>query len=163
RVMPACSSAWSTTRSHASTWARLAISGTTPPYSACRSICENTTLERMRRPFSITAAAVSSQEDSRARMRTCSFSRSAASCFSLSMFSFVSFLYRVPPSNTAPAQDQFNPRLRQAQPAQPAAANERGVVHKEIRGHQADQQIRLRVQQPQVIGEGQTMEQDEQG
>ena len=47
---------------------RDAISGTTPPYSAWVSICVSTTLERMVRPSSMTAAAVSSQEDSSAKI-----------------------------------------------------------------------------------------------
>ena len=47
-----------------SRWLRAAISGMTPPYSAWMSICELTTLESNRSPFSITAAAVSSQLDS---------------------------------------------------------------------------------------------------
>ena len=33
--------------SSASTWARAAISGTTPPNAACSSICDSTTLERI--------------------------------------------------------------------------------------------------------------------
>jgi hypothetical protein len=53
------------TRSSTSTWARAAISGTTPPKAACSAICESTTLERISpRPVSsrrTTAAAVSSQ------------------------------------------------------------------------------------------------------
>src|SRR5260221_664308 len=52
-------------RSSASTWARAAISGTTPPNAACASICESTTFERMRPGpcvgRSTTAAPVSSQ------------------------------------------------------------------------------------------------------
>ena len=47
---------------------RDAISGTTPPYSACSSICEAITPESTRRPSATTAAAVSSQEDSTARI-----------------------------------------------------------------------------------------------
>ena len=34
-------------RSSTSTWARAAISGTTPPNGACSSICDSTTLERI--------------------------------------------------------------------------------------------------------------------
>ena len=45
---------------------RAASSGTTPPYSACSLICEETTLDRIM-PSRTTAALVSSQEVSRAR------------------------------------------------------------------------------------------------
>jgi hypothetical protein len=52
-------------RSSASTWARAAISGTTPPNSACSLICDSTILDKMRPRLSslrlTTAAAVSSQ------------------------------------------------------------------------------------------------------
>jgi hypothetical protein len=41
---------------------RDAISGTTPPYLLCNSACDAIMLERIRRPSSTTAAAVSSQE-----------------------------------------------------------------------------------------------------
>src|SRR5450631_130945 len=41
---------------------RDATSGTTPPYSACTSTCDEITFERMCLPFSITAAAVSSHD-----------------------------------------------------------------------------------------------------
>ena len=44
-----------------SRWARLAISGTTPPNVACSSICELTTLDRTSLPPITSAAAVSSQ------------------------------------------------------------------------------------------------------
>src|ERR1700722_4861422 len=51
--------------SSTSTWARAAISGTTPPNAACSLICERTTFDRMRPCpsafLSTTAAAVSSQ------------------------------------------------------------------------------------------------------
>src|SRR4030065_372008 len=47
-----------------------ATSGLTPPNGACKSIWEATTLERIRRPSSTTAAAVSSQEVSIPRIRT---------------------------------------------------------------------------------------------
>jgi hypothetical protein len=47
---------------------REASSGTTPPYLRWMSICEETMLERMRRPSATTAAAVSSQEDSMPRI-----------------------------------------------------------------------------------------------
>ena len=42
-------------------WAREAISGTTPPNSACRSTWEDTTLDTTSDPPMTTAAAVSSQ------------------------------------------------------------------------------------------------------
>src|SRR3974390_3702900 len=52
-------------RSIVSTWARAAISGTTPPNAACSLTCDSTTLDRIRpRPSSkrsTNAAAVSSQ------------------------------------------------------------------------------------------------------
>src|SRR5262245_12923484 len=48
---------------------REATSGNTPPYCACLAACEATTLDRMKRPSATTAAAVSSQEVSIARMR----------------------------------------------------------------------------------------------
>src|SRR5664279_5559715 len=47
---------------------RDAISGTTPPYCACRSACDATTFERMFPTSSTTAAAVSSQLVSRPRI-----------------------------------------------------------------------------------------------
>src|SRR3970282_1577299 len=53
-------------------WRREAASGKTPPYWACSSLCEATMLERMKRPFSTTEAAVSSQEVSMPRMRVSS-------------------------------------------------------------------------------------------
>src|SRR5437762_11094319 len=49
-------------------WARLVISGTTRRYLACRSICVATTLLRTCHPSEMTAAAVSSQVDSIARI-----------------------------------------------------------------------------------------------
>src|SRR5512135_2488899 len=48
---------------------REATSGNTPPNWACRSICDATTLDKMTRSSSTTAAAVSSQEVSMPRMR----------------------------------------------------------------------------------------------
>jgi len=45
---------------------RAASSGTTPPYSACSLICEETALDKTR-PSRTTAALVSSQEVSRAK------------------------------------------------------------------------------------------------
>ena len=47
---------------------REASSGTMPPYSACISICDATTLEWIVRPSSMTAAAVSSQDVSMPRI-----------------------------------------------------------------------------------------------
>jgi hypothetical protein len=65
RPSPASSSAASITPSSASTWARAAISGTTPPKAAWSSIWLSTTLDRMRPAPSVssatTEAAVSSQ------------------------------------------------------------------------------------------------------
>ena len=62
---PASCNAAAMIRSRASTWARAAISGTTPPNAECSSICDKTTLERISpAPFAsrcTTAAAVSSQ------------------------------------------------------------------------------------------------------
>src|ERR1035441_4058028 len=49
---------------------REASSGTTPPYFECVSICDATTEDSTASPFSTTAAAVSSHEDSMPRMRT---------------------------------------------------------------------------------------------
>src|SRR5262245_16199665 len=66
-------SAWAITSSITSTWARLAISGTTPPKRAWRSAWLDTTDERTRRPSSTTAAAVSSHDVSIARIRTLGF------------------------------------------------------------------------------------------
>ena len=39
-----------------------AISGTTPPYNVCKSICEDMTLDSASLPLTTTAAAVSSHE-----------------------------------------------------------------------------------------------------
>ena len=65
----AFSNALRVTPQMASVCAREAISGTTPPYSLCISICEATTLESSVRPSSTTAAAVSSQELSKPKIR----------------------------------------------------------------------------------------------
>ena len=70
-VQPACSSAWSTIASTASTCMREAISGTTPPYISCSFICDAMGFESILRPSSTTAALVSSQDDSIASMRAC--------------------------------------------------------------------------------------------
>ena len=53
-----------------SRWARLAISGTTPPNRAWRSTWLDTTDDRTVVPFSTTAAAVSSHDVSIPRMFT---------------------------------------------------------------------------------------------
>src|SRR3974377_2202103 len=62
-------------RSIVSTWARAAISGTTPPNAACSLTCDSTTLDRIRpRPSSkrsTNAAAVSSQVVSMPRTIIC--------------------------------------------------------------------------------------------
>ena len=58
---PASTTARATTGMMSSTWARLAISGTTPPNWACRSIWLDTTDDRTSVPPITTAAAVSSQ------------------------------------------------------------------------------------------------------
>ena len=62
---PASFIALSTIPSSRSTWARAAISGTTPPKRACSSVCDRTILDRIRPAPSLlrstTAAAVSSQ------------------------------------------------------------------------------------------------------
>ena len=47
-----------------------AISGTTPPYNVCNAICDEITLDNTSLPFLTTAAAVSSQELSIARIKT---------------------------------------------------------------------------------------------
>src|SRR4051812_28959946 len=64
KLRPASFIACAMIRLSASTCARAAISGTTPPNAACSSICDSTTLDRMRPgPLpgrSTTAAAVSS-------------------------------------------------------------------------------------------------------
>ena len=63
-VLPASSRAFLTVALMNSQWRRLAISGTTPPYSACSfTLVEMTLLSRCR-PSSTRAAAVSSQVDS---------------------------------------------------------------------------------------------------
>ena len=66
---PAAASASATTGSTSSTWARPATSGTTPPKAAWRSIWLDTTDEMTRSSSSTTAAAVSSQLVSSARIR----------------------------------------------------------------------------------------------
>ena len=70
RPRPASTSASATTGVSSSTWARLAISGTTPPKRAWRSIWLATTDDRTRVARSTTAAAVSSHEVSMPRMRS---------------------------------------------------------------------------------------------
>mgnify|MGYP006870578285 CR=1 FL=1 len=61
---PATWSARSASSEMTSTWLREAISGTTPPYTACRSACEKIWSVSTFRPFSVTATAVSSHVDS---------------------------------------------------------------------------------------------------
>src|SRR5579862_5079085 len=68
-VVPASSSASPMTSLTSSRCARDAISGTTPPYRACRSTWLDTTDDCTNRPSSTTAAAVSSHEVSIPRMR----------------------------------------------------------------------------------------------
>ena len=58
---PASTMARAITGLSSSRWARLAISGTTPPYGTWRSICELTTLDTTSLPPITSAAAVSSQ------------------------------------------------------------------------------------------------------
>src|SRR5580692_273756 len=65
---PASAMASRTTGTICRRCSREASSGTTPPYLRWISIWEATTLERMVRPFTTTAAAVSSQEDSMPRI-----------------------------------------------------------------------------------------------
>ena len=70
RATPARARASSTTGSRFRWCARDAISGTTPPNRACRSVCDATTLDSTRRSSVNTAAAVSSHDVSRARKFT---------------------------------------------------------------------------------------------
>src|SRR4051794_11559427 len=65
---PASTSASATTGVSSSRWARLAISGTTPPKRACRSTWLDTTDDRTVRPPHTRAAAVSSHDVSMPRM-----------------------------------------------------------------------------------------------
>src|SRR3990172_8928467 len=68
----AAESASETTAKIDSMCCREAASGKTPPYWACSALWEATILERIKRPFSTTAAAVSSQEVSMPNMRVSS-------------------------------------------------------------------------------------------
>src|SRR5439155_1659453 len=68
-VTPPSTRASAVTGVRSSTWARLAISGTTPPKRAWRSTWLETTDERMAAPLAKTAAAVSSQDVSMPRTR----------------------------------------------------------------------------------------------
>ena len=61
-LMPASTRARATTGVSDSTWARLAISGTTPPKRACSSTWLDTTDDSTWRASTTTAAAVSSHE-----------------------------------------------------------------------------------------------------
>src|SRR5262245_17291891 len=78
--------------SSASTWARAAISGTTPPYAACSSICESTILDRIfpgpASGRSTTAAAVSSQVVS---MPSTSIPNSIHALFATWLFPFLRY------------------------------------------------------------------------
>src|SRR5438876_609815 len=65
----ACPSASRTTGTICRKCSREASSGTTPPYLRCTSSCDATILDRISRPSTTTAAAVSSQEDSMPKMR----------------------------------------------------------------------------------------------
>src|SRR2546421_3983628 len=71
---PASISAWAMTGLTSSRWARLAISGTTPPKRAWRSLWLATTDDFRATPSSTTPTAVSSQEVSMPRMFTALFS-----------------------------------------------------------------------------------------
>src|SRR2546429_3412952 len=66
----ACPSASRTTGTICRKCSREASSGTTPPYLRCTSSCDATILDRISRPSTTTAAAVSSQEDSRSEEHT---------------------------------------------------------------------------------------------
>src|SRR5215472_8864259 len=66
----ACCSASRTTATTARRCSREASSGTTPPYLPCVSNCEATMEERMVHSSAMTAAAVSSHEDSMAKRGT---------------------------------------------------------------------------------------------
>ena len=67
-VTPASDSAPSISGINASTCARAAISGTTPPKGRCSASCPASRCARMLRSLVTKAAAVSSHEDSRPRM-----------------------------------------------------------------------------------------------
>src|SRR5690625_2498923 len=87
-VIPASSSEREITRSARSAWARAAISGTTPPKPAWRSSCPKMALESTRpglcpSPMT-TAAAVSSQLDSRPRRVRVRSRNAPTDCTSLS-------------------------------------------------------------------------------
>ena len=73
KVSPASFIAPSTTQQMFSQCRLEAISGTTPPYLRCSSTWVEMTEERIFRPFSTTAAAVSSQELSMPRILMLSF------------------------------------------------------------------------------------------
>ena len=65
---PAATRASSISGFNASTWARAATSGTTPPNRSCRWTCEAIRFERTVKPSSTTATAVSSHEVSMPRV-----------------------------------------------------------------------------------------------
>src|SRR5437899_2250929 len=75
RSRPASTSAWAMTGLISSRWARLAISGTTPPKRAWRSPWLATTDDRRLAPSSTTPTAVSSHDVSIPRMFTASISQ----------------------------------------------------------------------------------------
>src|SRR5688572_6706628 len=72
---PASTRAWAMTGLTSSRWARLAISGTTPPKRAWRSFWLATTDDRMLTPSSTTPTAVSSHDVSMPRMITVDISQ----------------------------------------------------------------------------------------
>ena len=69
RERPARKNASEIRLSSASTWARAAISGTTPPKGRCAASCPASLCARIRRSEVTSAAAVSSQLDSMPRIR----------------------------------------------------------------------------------------------
>src|SRR5690348_18231463 len=71
--MFACDRASRTTGTICRKCSREASSGTTPPYLRCTSTCDATTLDKISRPSTTTAAAVSSQEDSIPRIRVLNY------------------------------------------------------------------------------------------
>ena len=71
---PASLIASATTSLTSSVWRRDATSGTTPPNCACSSFCDETIDDSTSRPRT-TAALVSSQDVSTARIRPATFTR----------------------------------------------------------------------------------------
>src|SRR5688572_28689692 len=84
---------------------REASSGTTPPYFPCVASCDATTDESTRSPSSTMAAAVSSHEDSKARMR--------ATTVILTSVRVDEFSYELPPELIAqqPLENRANSRM----------------------------------------------------